>query len=271
VPPPAPAQPAAAQPKGLFNIDDDAMDRLFADNLGVKDADAPKVNVNQAVQSIRDVAEATGAAPAAMPGVPAAMPGAPPGPQAPQMQAPTPNAPAAPPPVRVEGMGRLASNTDSSGDTGSGKIASIGKFLLDQQDLTKIGNIAASDLSDSKMRILTLEAAQELQNLLAHIQQQPGVVGSVIVGHDGILIANSMPQDLESESIGIWALGVYLNTDTVIKKMGHKHVHQAVCRTPRGYLIIADFGGGILVTLSDGPETEKLIPLMRSITQLVSH
>jgi predicted regulator of Ras-like GTPase activity (Roadblock/LC7/MglB family) len=257
----------------LLSIDDDAMDRLFADNLGVKDTGPPppKVNVNEAVQSIRQVAEVAGqnmAPPQQM---------APPQVQ-PQPMAPPPTPPVAPqpvpgtaPPARVEGVGRLATHADTSSEAGSGKIASIGKFLLDQQDLSKIGNIAAADLSDSKMRILTLEAAQELQNLLSHIQQQPGVVGSVIVGHDGILIANSMPQDLEAESIGVWALGVYLNTDTTIKRMGHNHVHQAVCRTPRGYLIIADFGGGILVTLSDGAETERLIPLMRSITQLVSH
>ena len=237
------------------------MDRLFADNLGVKDAGPPppKVNVNEAVQSIRNFAEAQPETVAPAPPQAAAAPGAAPPPQP------------ATPPARIEGLGRLSSSADSSSEAGSGKIASIGKFLLDQQDLTKIGNIAASDLTDSKMRILTLDAAQELQNLLTHIQQIPGVVGSVIVGHDGILIANSMPQDIEAESIGVWALGVYFNTDGVIKKMGHNHVHQAVCRTPRGYLIIADFGGGILVTLSDGPETERLIPLMRSITQLVSH
>jgi predicted regulator of Ras-like GTPase activity (Roadblock/LC7/MglB family) len=93
---------------------------------------------------------------------------------------------------------------------------------------------------------------------------------SVIVGHDGILIANGMPQSMDGESTGIWALGVYLNTDGVIKKMGHNHIHQVVARTPQGYIIIADFGGGILVTVSEGSETDKLIPLMRSITQLVS-
>jgi len=214
------------------------MDKIFADSLGVQEASesAPKVNVNEAVQSIRDVAATSSAAP----------------------------------PKKIEGLGRLDSRTEQPADAGSGKIAAIGKFLLDQQDLSKIGKLAASDLTDTKMRILTLEAAQELQTLLSHIGAQVGVLGSVIVGHDGILIANSMPQEIDPESIGVWALGVYINTDNVIKKMGHKHIHQVVAKTPRGYLIIADFGGGILVTLTEGAETEKLIPLMRSITQLVA-
>lgn len=241
--PPAPPQPAAAaaQGGGLFSLDDEAMDRLFGENLGVKEAAAPlpKVNVNEAVKSIRTAAGA-----------------------------PAQPAPAAPPP-KVEGVGRL-SKTDTTVEAGSGKISSIGKFLLDQQDLTKIGKLAGSDLSDTKMRILTMEAAQELQTLLHTIGQQSGVVGSVIVGHDGILIANTMPQTVDPESVGVWALGIYLNTDGVVKKMGHNHIHQVVCRTPIGYLIIADFGGGILVTVTEGSQTELLMPLMRSITQLVA-
>ena len=166
-------------------------------------------------------------------------------------------------------MGRL-SKTDSTPETGSGKIASIGKFLLDQQDVNKLGKLAASDLSDTQMRILTMEAAQELQGLLHTIGQQASVVGSVIVGHDGILIANTMPNNIDPESIGVWALGIYLNTDGVLKKLGHEHIHQVVARTPIGYLIIADFGGGILVTVTEGSQTELLMPLMRSITQLVA-
>ena len=78
-----------------------------------------------------------------------------------------------------------------------------------------------------------------------------------------------MPPDIDAESIGVWALGVYMSTEMVIKKMGQDRVHQIVCRTPKGYVIIADFGGGLLVTVSDGKDTDTLIPLMRSITQLV--
>ena len=120
------------------------------------------------------------------------------------------------------------------------------------------------------MKILTTEAAGELTNLLHHIASQNSVVGSVIVGHDGLLIANTMPPEIEAESVGVWALGVFMNTEHVVKKMGQNRIHQIVSKTPKGYLVIADFGGGLLVTISDGKETDSLIPLMRSITQLVA-
>ena len=240
----APAPPQPAQQQGLFSVDDNMMNQIFADNLGVQDQDTQvnqgRVNVAAAVQAISEVATQE--------------------PMAAQL-----------PPPKIEGLGRLDAKPDAGGDTGSGRIASIGKFLLDQKDLEKIGKLTASDLSDTKMKILTLEAASEIQGLLHHIGGTPDVVGSIIIGHDGLLIANTMPQDIEADSIGIWALAVYMNTETAIKKIGHNRVHQVVARTPRGFLVIADFGGGLLVTLSDGRDTDALIPLMRSITQVVSN
>ena len=215
-----------------MSVDDAAIDRIFSD-LGVKDEGqpAPKINVREAVQSIRNVAEVA--------------------------------------PPKVEGVGRL-SREDSGPEPTSGKIAAIGKFLLDQQDLIKIGSLTKEDLSDTKVRVLTLEAADEINKLLQHIGMQPGVVGSVIVGHDGILIASNLPKEFDPEAVGVWSLGIYVNTTGVSKRMGHNHLHQLVARSQQGYLVIADFGGGILVTVSDGQETDKLIPLMRSITQLVA-
>ncbi len=107
------------------------------------------------------------------------------------------------PPARIEGLGRLDSRIDASNDLGSGRIASIGKFLLDGKDLEKIGKITSSDPSDNKMRILTLEGAAELDWILKNVGTQPGVIGSVIIGHDGLLIANTMPLDMDAELFGV--------------------------------------------------------------------
>ncbi|MBX9692970.1 MAG: roadblock/LC7 domain-containing protein, partial [Cyanobacteria bacterium] len=183
------------------------------------------------------------------------------------LMARTPDSPV--PPPKIEGIGKLDASIDTN-ETGSGRIAAIGKFLLDQKDIEKLATITEREQHEIKMRILTLEASEDLQTLLREISHQQGVIGSVIVGHDGLLIANTMPEDVDAESIGVWALGVYMNTEHVIKKMGHKRVHQVVSRTPRGYVVIADFGGGLLVCITDGTETNLLIPLMRKITDLVS-
>lgn len=170
------------------------IDKIFADNAAPQPPQpvaAPQFNVNEAVREFAEVAQNV-------------------------------------PPPKIAGVGRLDSRTDTTADAGSGRIASIGKFLLDQKDLEKIGKLTGSDLSETKMRILTMEAAQELQTLLQHIGTQETVIGSVIVGHDGLLIANTMPPDIDAESMGVWALGLYMSTEMVIKKMGQDRVHQIV-------------------------------------------
>jgi uncharacterized protein len=227
---PQPGVPQKPANAGLFSIDDSVIDKIFSDNLGVSEGGGKPKDASQNNQYGNSAA----------------------------------------PPPKIEGVGRLDSRIDQNQDAGSGRISSIGKFLLDKTDLEKIGKMSNSDLSDSSMKILTTEAAGELTALLHHISGQNSVVGSVIVGHDGLLIANTMPPEIEAESVGVWALGVYMNTEHVVKKMGQNRVHQIVSKTPKGYLVIADFGGGLLVTISDGKDTDTLIPLMRSITQLVA-
>jgi predicted regulator of Ras-like GTPase activity (Roadblock/LC7/MglB family) len=224
----------------LFSIDDKIIDRIFADNLGIKDgasASLPKVSKVTVTEAVKQISDAALAAPV--------------------------------PPPKIEGLGRLDSRPESH-DSGSGRISSIGKFLLDGKDLEKIGKITSSDLTHTTMRILPMEAAMELHSLLQSVGSQPKVLGSVIIGKDGLLIANTMPAEIDGEQLGVWALAVYMNTQNAARKLGNERVYQIVSKTPRGYLIIADFGSGLLVTVSDARETDALVPLMRTITQLVA-
>ena len=144
------------------------------------------------------------------------------------------------------------------------------QFFLDAKELEKIGKITDADLSASSMRILTTDAASELQHLLKHICQQRYVIGCLIIGHDGLLIATALPSEFDPQLLGELALGTYMNTSVTTSKLGYEHIHQFVVRTPQGYVVIADFGGGLLVVISDGSETDNLIPMMRGITQLVA-
>ncbi len=149
--------------------------------------------------------------------------------------------------------------------------ASTAKFELKNDDLAKLSKMSHHlNQSELKMRMLTIEASEDLQTLLVEIGTNKGVIGCLIVGHDGLLIANTLPEEIDAESIGVFSLGIYMNTEFTMKKMGHERIHQIVNRMPRGYVVIADFGGGLLVVLTDFTEPDLLIPLMRNITDLVS-
>jgi predicted regulator of Ras-like GTPase activity (Roadblock/LC7/MglB family) len=158
-------------------------------------------------------------------------------------------------PAKFVGAG-LDNRPGVTGDVGLGRFYSIGKFSL--EDLEKIGNIITSDLSDTQ-RWLTREAAIELQSLLQSVASQAGVIGSVVVGNDGLLIASTLPPEMDGEQIGVWALAVFMNTQNAAMKLGHDRVYQIVAKTPRGYIVIADFGSGLLVTVTDTRETDAPI------------
>lgn len=171
---------------------------------------------------------------------------------------------------RIAGVGKLDERNKQAAGPGSGRIASIGKFLLDNKDLEKIEKITAVDSNESKLRALTVEAYSELKALIQHIDAQDGVTGTIIVGHDGLLIANTVPQEMDPESLGVWALGMFMGTSHVTEKLGDENVRQIVSCTTSGYLIIANFGAGLLVTLTNPIMVQKLLPIMRTITQLVA-
>jgi predicted regulator of Ras-like GTPase activity (Roadblock/LC7/MglB family) len=174
-----------------------------------------------------------------------------------------------PPPVEVEGLGRLDVHSEAA-EAGPSQIGAIGKFLLDRQDILNLEKLAQSNLIETGLRVLTPEAAQDLQALLQRIRVAPDVMGSVIVGHDGIMVSNDLPSEVDADSIAVWSLGIYLNTDNAIKKMGRNSVNKLIAKTSKGYLAIADFGAGILATVTSEPKTETLVGVMNVINELVS-
>ncbi len=256
----------------LFAVDDSMIDRIFTDHLGVPE----QVSKNAVKPSRIDIAGESLNLPNPVQAIPPVLPV-----QAlPETKQPVEAKEQMPQfagssgfssgKQKIAGVGRLDKRVETPGDPGSGRIASIGKFLLDNKDLEKIGRITASDLSEGKMRTLTLEANEELKNLLKQIDAQQGVLGTVIVGHDGLLIAHTMLQDADAESLGVEALAIYMGTLQVVEKLGDDNVRQIVSQTNQGYLIVANFGAGLLVTLTNPIKLDGLLPLMRTITQLVA-
>jgi predicted regulator of Ras-like GTPase activity (Roadblock/LC7/MglB family) len=181
-------------------------------------------------------------------------------------------APSQPPPEEPPGaVGRLApEKPEEPPAQDAGKIKSIGKFLLDPKDMAKLGDLINHNFPDTKMRILRAGDASELRKMLDDIGSENDVVGSLLAGHDGLLIANTLPDDMEPDSIAVCALGVFMNTQQLAKKLGQEHVYQIVSLTSRGYMVISDFCGGLLVTVCATSEIGKLVPIMRKISLLLA-
>ena len=102
---------------------------------------------------------------------------------------------------------------------------------------------------------MTSRAKDELKTLLNQLDKQKGILGSVVIGHDGQLFASTFPYAHDAESIGISMLGLFMNTENFLRRMGQERVYQIVTQTKQGHVVIADFGRGLLVTIGDGSDS----------------
>jgi predicted regulator of Ras-like GTPase activity (Roadblock/LC7/MglB family) len=110
----------------------------------------------------------------------------------------------------------------------------------------------------------------ELKKILEAIDAHSGVLGSCIMGYDGAIDANTLPEDIDAHVLAIWSLGIYTNSVRSGKKIWEGNVRQIVIQSEQGYLVISDFSAGLLVILCNYKETEKLVNLMRHISQLLA-
>jgi predicted regulator of Ras-like GTPase activity (Roadblock/LC7/MglB family) len=170
--------------------------------------------------------------------------------------------------VPDSGLARLAGTEPMFKPTEEpGRIEKIGKFLLDKGDIEKIRHIADAHPGELKMRKLTAEAAEELRRYLANVGKHPGVTGSLLVAHDGLILASTMSPDIDIRSFAARALGIHMGTLQLSRKLKRQIVHQIVLKGPGGYVIIAELGGALVVTTTGVIKSEDLMSVMRGVTQ----
>lgn len=87
------------------------------------------------------------------------------------------------------------------------------------------------------------------QSFVAYVRSFATVEGYVVVGHDGLVQDTDWPSSEEAESIGVWGLGVYMNSEHVARKLGLDRVCQIRSVTASGSLHIADLAGCLVVVI----------------------
>ncbi len=163
------------------------------------------------------------------------------------------------------GMGAHVVNTGSNG-----KIAQLGKFLIDARDMEKLSNLVLkSDSAVSGIDIISLEDAKSYSNLLQKIDRQPGVIGSCIIGRDFYIRASTLPDDYDPEPFGINGLVAFLSAKENDRLVEFYRDGQVLFLCDLGHLLILEFAGGILITLSKERDLLKLVKLAHKIARLV--
>ncbi|MBX3076937.1 roadblock/LC7 domain-containing protein [Candidatus Obscuribacterales bacterium] len=182
--------------------------------------------------------------------------GAPPNPSQPNIQ-PIP-------PKAVGATGRLNPNPEIDPNT-PGLICNIGRFILDDRELEMLRGMTAAAPSELGLRILTIKALEDLRGILNEITRHEEVVGWAIIGSDGLMVAGSLPDELNSENLAVRALSIYMGTEAMLEGIGNERLQQIILYTEMGAVFVANFGEGIFITISNATQPDKIIRTLKKI------
>ncbi|MBI4532312.1 MAG: roadblock/LC7 domain-containing protein, partial [Candidatus Melainabacteria bacterium] len=114
-------------------------------------------------------------------------------------------------PKEIKEFGRLSAGSHcepQSQDTGAMKT--IGKLLIDPQaiaNIIKAGETGPRGLTTA--RVISAARGEGIRSLLGQIDSYPGVAGSLIVGHDGLVIASTLAANLDKDLLGAMSIAIH--------------------------------------------------------------
>jgi predicted regulator of Ras-like GTPase activity (Roadblock/LC7/MglB family) len=195
---------------------------------------------------------------------------------------PAPTAPAAPKYKEVKEFGRLSSKAVSpSSKSGApesvGTMKTIGKLLLDVQaveNIIKSGETKKIGSGMSTAKIISAARGEGIKNILTTIDTYPGVAGSLIVGHDGLVIASTV-QGWDKDMLGALSTALLSTSNLATKKLEIGKLRQMVMLTSwqdgNGgsekikTTILTDVDVGILAVFLEDLDLTKLDGLLDTI------
>ncbi len=161
----------------------------------------------------------------------------------------------------------LSQNTSIPEKKDAGVI-SIGKMLVDQNALEEIIKKAekGGKAGLTTTQVITAVKGRSLDTLLVDINNVSGILGSIIVGKDGLVIANTMPDNIDKDLVGALTSSLFTNIDTQIKKMQKGTLKKLTVETDSGLYILTEIEMGTLVVFGKENHNVNLSDIYKSIT-----
>jgi predicted regulator of Ras-like GTPase activity (Roadblock/LC7/MglB family) len=165
---------------------------------------------------------------------------------------------------------QLISETSSEAkkkQKGEGIIA-IGKMLVDQNALEEIIKKAekGGKAGLTTTQVITAVKGRSLDTLLVDINNIEGIMGSIIVGKDGLVIANTMPTEIDKDLVGALTSSLFSNIDVQVKKLKKGNLKRLTVETGIGTYILTEIEMGTLVVFSDEEGSINLNNVFKAIT-----
>lgn len=182
----------------------------------------------------------------------------------------------------LKDFGRLSvkSSANIEASVPSGTMKTIGKFLIDTDDVDNIikkadaGEIVANLPS---ARVISAVRGEGIQALLESIDNYRGVSGSMLVGSDGLVIASTYTGGGDRDSTGVLAHGLFGNTNLAMLRLDLGKLQQMVFVSKRSEnggdkkltTILTDVEVGALSVFVDTDLAVGIEQLMEQINTIV--
>jgi predicted regulator of Ras-like GTPase activity (Roadblock/LC7/MglB family) len=200
-------------------------------------------------------------------------------PAAPAASAAAPAKPEAPKYKEVKEFGRLSAKPTTTakfaGDTG-GTMKTIGKLLLDVQaveNIIKSGETKKIGSGLSTAKIISAARGEGIKNILNAIDTYEGVAGSLIVGHDGLVIASTVGTGWDKDMLGALSTALLSTSNLATKKLEIGKLRQMVMLTGLSNgdgqqfktTVLTDVDVGILAVFLEKTDLQKIDGLLETI------
>ncbi|RYY00354.1 roadblock/LC7 domain-containing protein, partial [bacterium] len=162
----------------------------------------------------------------------------------------------------------VSKNSMDTNDKKDSGVISIGKMLVDQNALEEIIKKAekGGKAGLTTTQVITAVKGRSLDTLLVDINNVSGILGSIIVGKDGLVIANTMPDNIDKDLVGALTSSLFTNIDTQIKKMKKGNLKRLTVETGSGVYILTEIEMGTLVVFGQEGQKVNLSDIYKSIT-----
>lgn len=98
--------------------------------------------------------------------------------------------------------------------------------------------------------LLPMATAPDLRGVLEAVDRTPGVLGSLLVGHDGLIITTTLPPEMECDYLGAQASSLFAETNGQSRKMRRGDLRRMTLETANGVMLLMAADMGILVVVS---------------------
>jgi hypothetical protein len=157
-----------------------------------------------------------------------------------------------------------------------GTMKTIGKLLIDNQaieNIIKAGEQRKLGQNLSTARIISSARGQGILELLHKIDKYEGVFGSIIVGHDGLVMASTLKDGWDKDIMGALSTALLSTSNLTTKKLEIGKLRQMVMLTRDGdkqkTTILTDVDVGILAVFVEETDISKIDGMLDTIHKTI--